>query len=67
MKVKKYMDGELFLSTKKISERLNVNQRTVIRWIKSGKLKAKSDGNRYFVDVEEYRRFLCENFLGKKR
>jgi excisionase family DNA binding protein len=65
MKEKKLMQEEKFLSTRAIAERLNVHQRTVIRWITAGELKATKYSNRYFVNIDDYRSFICETVLKK--
>lgn len=41
------------LTTKKVSEALNVSEETVRRWIRSGQLKAKQNGKSYLIEKSE--------------
>ncbi|WP_026696031.1 helix-turn-helix domain-containing protein [Peribacillus kribbensis] len=49
------------LSTKEISEMLNVSEETVRRWIRTGELEATQDGKSYVVDDSK-----LEDFVEKK-
>ena len=47
-----------------ISERLNVNPETVRRWIRNGKLKAKSSGSKkegFKISEASYKNFIKNN------
>lgn len=47
-----------YISTKEISDELNVHRKTVLRWIRSGKLIANYNGNQYLIASENYKAFL---------
>jgi excisionase family DNA binding protein len=59
------------LTTKEISEMLNVSEETVRRWIRNEELKAKQEGKSYFVDQSDLLKFIEEKskvsntYLGK--
>ncbi|MGG3235588.1 helix-turn-helix domain-containing protein [Priestia flexa] len=46
------------LTTKEISEKLNVSEETVRRWIRTNELKATQEGKSYLVDENDLLRFI---------
>lgn len=58
---------ERLLTVAQVAEQLQVNPETVRRWLRSGKLRGISLGDRagYRIPERELRRFLEEAGLGK--
>jgi excisionase family DNA binding protein len=53
----KSVKTEYWLSTRKVSERLDVTPRTVARWIRQGEIKAVKMGRVWRVALSEVERF----------
>jgi excisionase family DNA binding protein len=52
-----------FLTIDEVAKELRVNRRTVMRWIKSGKLPALQVGKNYRISKTDYQRFLSEQYI----
>ena len=57
------------LTPKDLAEKLGVNRRQVIRWIKAGKINAIQPGGKkgkYFIPEEEFNRIMGQAPIDKK-
>ena len=53
-------DEEVYLSIKDIATKLQVNQDTIRRWIREGKLHATLLGSKYRISQQDLNTFLKE-------
>jgi len=52
-----------FLTIDEVARELRVNRRTVMRWIRSGKLPALQVGRNYRILKTDYQEFLKSQYL----
>jgi len=56
---KRLFDGEIELfSVEDLAKEMDIHQITVLRYIRSGKLKARKMGRRYFVSKDSLKEFF---------
>ena len=50
----------MLLTPKEVADRLRVSEQTVLRWLRSGKLKGVKAGKLWRVEEEELEKFIKE-------
>lgn len=54
------------LNTRQVAAMFEVNPRTVIRWIREGRLEAYQAGRNYRIPAEAVEKFKNKNYIGGK-
>lgn len=57
-------NGPEFLTVEEVAGRLRVHEDTVLRWIRTKRLKAYKIGRDYRIEKTDYEEFLRERYTG---
>ncbi len=57
-------DDPAFLTVEEIANRLRVHEDTVLRWIRTRRLKAYKIGRDYRIEKADFEEFLRERYTG---
>ncbi len=52
------IDGEIIYTVREVSEKLNINERTLLSHIKSGDLEATKRGKLYFITHTNLKKYV---------